>query len=138
MWFNKKTGQVYIGSGINGSSRLASYFRDSVLNLKRGNSRIYKSILKYGHDSFSLIILEVLGESVNISKAECLGREQYYLDWAFKKYGLLVLNYLREASSSLGFKHSEQVKKIISELATGRKHSEETKQKLGEMFKGGI
>lgn len=65
-----------------------------------------------------------------------MGREQYYLDWAFKKYGLLVLNYLRETSSSLGFKHSEVTKKIISELATGKTHSEKTKQKLSEMFKG--
>ncbi|MDB5422510.1 MAG: laglidadg endonuclease [Brevundimonas sp.] len=65
-----------------------------------------------------------------------MDREQYYLDWAFKSYGLLVLNYLRETSSSLGFKHSEETKKIISELVKGRKHSEETKEKLSTMHKG--
>jgi len=67
-----------------------------------------------------------------------LDREQFYLDWAFKTYGLLVLNYLREAGSSLGFKHSEKhSKEFLAIIATGRKHYEETKRKLSEMFKGG-
>lgn len=133
MWFNKITGQVYIGSGINGSTRLANYFSLSVL---KRNLRIYRSILKHGHQSFYLIILEVVGQSASVSKAQCLDREQFYLDWAFKTYGLLVLNYLREAGSSLGFKHSEDTKEILAIIATGRKHYEETKRKLSEMFKG--
>ena len=81
MWFNKITGQVYIGSGINGSTRLANYFSLSVL---KRNLRIYRSILKHGHQSFYLIILDVVGESASVSKAQCLDREQFYLDWAFK------------------------------------------------------
>lgn len=72
----------------------------------KANSLIYKNILKYGHDSFSVIVLEVVGESKSTSQAHYLAREQFYLDWALKTYGLLVLNFLRETSSSLGFKHS--------------------------------
>lgn len=64
MWFNKVTGKVYIGSAEDGRIRLSRYFQSSVL--KNSNSRIYRSILKYGHDSFIVSILEVLGESGSI------------------------------------------------------------------------
>lgn len=136
MWFNKITGKVYIGSGVDGSLRLSRYFLPSVL---KSNSRIYKNILKYGHDSFSVCILEVVGKTGSVSKPDYLAREQFYLDWALKTYGLLVLNLLTETSSSLGFKHSLDTKERIAEFsryAHGLKHSELTKQKLREMFTG--
>jgi hypothetical protein len=66
------------------------------------NFLIYRNILKYGHDSFSVSVLEVLGESGRVSKTDYLAREQFYLDWALKTYGLLVLNILHETRSSLG------------------------------------
>ena len=56
MWFNKITGKVYIGSAIDGKKRLYRYF-PSVL---KTNSIIY-NIFKYGHNSFSVSLLEVLG-----------------------------------------------------------------------------
>jgi hypothetical protein len=133
MWVNNITGKVYIGSGIDGSSRLSRYYLPSVL---KSNSRIYKSILKYGHDSFSVIILEVVGDSNSVSKAHCLAREQFYLDWALRTYGLLVLNLLHETSSSLGFKHSLETKKRISAIRTGSKHSVTTIENLRERFSG--
>ena len=82
------------------------------------------------------MILEVVGETGSVSKAECLSREQFYLDWAFKTYGLLVLNYLRVAGSSLGFKHTEDTKSRLRLAREGLSHTEETKRKLSEMFKG--
>jgi hypothetical protein len=134
MLLNKKTGKVYIGSGVDGSARLSRYFMPSVL--KSSNSLIYKNILKYGHDSFMVIIMEEIGESKSVSKSHYLAREQFYLDWALKNYGLLVLNLLYKTSSSLGFKHSLETKKLISEARTGKTHSELTKQKLKKRFSG--
>jgi len=131
MWFNKITGKVYIGSGFDGSSRLSRYFMPSVL---KSNSRIYKNILKYGHDAFSVSVLEVVGESNSVSKTHYLAREQFYLDWALKTYGLLVLNLLHETSSSLGFKHSLDTKTRLSVIRTGRKHDETTKENLSQIF----
>jgi hypothetical protein len=81
--------------------------------LKSSNSRIYRELLKYGHDSFSVIILEVVGDSGSVSKVHYLAREQFYLDWALKTYGLSVLNLLIETSSSLGFKHSLETAPLI-------------------------
>jgi excinuclease UvrABC nuclease subunit len=34
MWFNKITGRVYIGSAVNGSRRLSTYFQPSILRKK--------------------------------------------------------------------------------------------------------
>ena len=78
------------------------------------NCRIYKNILKYGHNSFSISILEVLGETKSVSKSDILAREQFYLDWALKTYGLKVLNLLTVTHSSLGLKHTLETKVKIS------------------------
>lgn len=133
MWFNKITGKVYIGSAIDGKARLSRYYMPSVL---KSNSRIYKNILKYGHKSFSVSILEVLGETGSVNKSHILAREQFYLDWALKTYGLLVLNLLTETNSSLGLKHSLDTKVRLSTVRTGKLHTEETKDKLREKFSG--
>lgn len=132
MWFNKITGKVYIGSAIDGKKRLYRYFCPSVL---KTNSRIYKNILKYGHNSFSVSILEVLGETNSVSKSHILAREQFYLDWALKTYGLQVLNLLTKTDSSLGFNHTSDTK---AKIAKGRLkgHSAETRNKLSQMFSG--
>ena len=131
MWFNKISGKVYIGSGVNGSSRLSRYFYPSVL---KSNSRIYKNILKYGHDSFSVSVLEVIGETNSVSKTQYLAREQFYLDWALKTYGLLVLNLWPKITCNFWFKHSSESKLLISKARIGKTHSEVTKQKLSQMF----
>ena len=107
MWFNKITGKVYIGSAIDGKKRLSRYYMPSVL---KTNSRIYKNILKYGHHYFSVSILEVLGETKSVSKSHILAREQFYLDWALKTYGLHVLNLFRLTNSSLGLKYTLDAK----------------------------
>lgn len=131
MFFNKITGKVYIGSAIDGKARLSRYFMPSVL---KANSRIYKNILKYGHNSFSVSILEILGETKNVSKSDILAREQFYLDWALKTYGLQVLNLLTTTTSSLGFKHKLETKAKLAEVRLGKSHTTETKDKLSQMF----
>lgn len=116
MWFNKITGRVYIGSGVNGSKRLSTYFQPSIL---KKNSLIYQSILKYGHENFSVIILEICGKTSTVTKDHILGREKFYLDWALKTYGLAILNMLNIPGSSLGYKHTEENLLKMSELKKG-------------------
>lgn len=105
MWFNKITGKVYIGSADDGARRISTYYQPSVLKKK---SLIYSNILKHGHDNFSVIILEVCGENGTISKDIYIFREQFFLDWALKSYGLKVLNILHIASSSLDYRHTKE------------------------------
>ena len=119
MWFNKITGKVYIGSGVNGSKRLGTYFQPSIL---KKNSLIYQSILKYGHENFSVIILEICGKTSTVTKDHILERENFYLDWALRTYGLAILNMLNTPGSSLGYKHTEENLSKMSELKRGEKN----------------
>ena len=119
MWFNKITGRVYIGSGVNGSKRLSTYFQPSIL---KKNSLIYQSILKYGHESFSVIILEICGKTFTVTKDHILEREKFYLDWALKTYGLSILNMLNIPGSSMGYKHTEENLLKMSELKKGERN----------------
>jgi len=67
--------------------------------IKKNNSIIYRSLVKHGYSSFSLEILEYC------EPKNCIEREQYYLDLLKPEY-----NILKNAGSSLGFKHSEESK----------------------------
>jgi|SRR5919204_179053 group I intron endonuclease len=110
------TGRVYIGSAANGSKRISTYYQPSVLKKR---SLIYQSILKYGHGSFSLIILEICGETSLVTKDHILEREKFYLDWALKTYGLAILNILNVPGSSLGYRHTEEDLLKMSEIKKG-------------------
>lgn len=112
MWFNKISGKVYIGSAVNGAKRISTYYQPSIL---KKNSLIYNNILKYGHDNFSVIILEVCGETGTVPKDIYIEREQFFIDWALKTYGLDVLNILTVAGSSLDYRHT---KEDLSKMST--------------------
>jgi len=60
MWKNLINDKQYIGSSINLSERLSSYYSTTYMEdtLKKGRSRIYRALLKNGHYKFSLTILE--------------------------------------------------------------------------------
>lgn len=120
MWFNKITGKVYIGSASDGFIRLNNYYQPSTLNRNDTVSRIYKGILKYGHSSFKLIILEVCGDTYSVSKQHLLGRENYYLNWVLNTYGkAFVMNIQFEAHSFLGYKHTDELKAKFSAARMG-------------------
>lgn len=119
MWFNKITGKVYIGSAVDGSKRLSTYFQYSILRKK---SLIYNNILKYGHNNFSVVILEVCGETRIVTKDFYLEREQLFIDWALKTYGLNVLNILRVAGSSLDYKHTKEDLLKMSTIKLGNQN----------------
>jgi len=147
MWKNLINDKQYIGSAVDLSNRLSSDSSTTSMEntLKRGNSHIYRALLKHGHDNFSLTILEYC------DKEKCIERENYYLSSENHEY-----NILEKAGSRLGSKHSELTKiKIsdankgenhpffgqnhsektinqISDAMTGKNHSNETKQKISD------
>ena len=103
-WFNNITGESYIGSALDFTKRMGKYYNPK--NLSLNTSLIYASINLYGHEAFSLAILEVLGTTNSVPKSFILDREQYYLNCIFNHYGNLCLNILRIAGSSQGYKHT--------------------------------
>jgi len=131
MWFNKITGKVYIGSAVDGAKRLSTYFQYSIL---KKNSLIYNNILKYGHNNFSVIILEICGKTRTVTKDFYLEREQFFIDWALKTYGLNVLNILHIAGSSLEYKHTKENLLKMSTIKLGDKNPMYGKSKSTEFI----
>jgi group I intron endonuclease len=125
---NNINGKQYVGSGTDLGKRLAVYYFPSRLI---DNRYISNSILKYGHDNFSIIILDVLGNAGSCVKTDIINKEQGYIN-IYKP----VLNLNPLASSSLGFRHSEESKKLISEFRKGKPLSENTKKRLSLLFTG--
>jgi len=120
-WTHKESGKNYVGSAIDLSKRLRSYYNLSYLYLetKKNNSLIYKAILKYGYSSFKLDILEYC------DAAFIIDREQYYLDNFKFEY-----NTLKIARSLAGFKHSTYSINRMRIARLGKSLSESTKLKL--------
>jgi group I intron endonuclease len=86
---------------------------------------IVNALLKYDQSNFSLLILEyVETESLTI-------RETYFITSLIPYY-----NVLKQGYSSLGYKHTEDTKKLLSELAKNRKHSDLTKSLIARALVG--
>lgn len=118
-WTNNLSGKSYVGSSINLHRRIQEYFNPerSLRELKRGESILYKSLLKYGYQSFTLEILEIVNvDNLNSTEARImlLDREQYYIDLLKPDY-----NILKVAGSNLGAKMSPETRAKISKSKLG-------------------
>lgn len=62
MWTNSINAKKYIGSAVDLSNRLSSYYSTTYMEdaLKRGLSHIYRALLKNGHSTFSLKFLSTV------------------------------------------------------------------------------
>jgi len=105
LWYNNKNGKFYIGSSVNLYNRLRVYFNPKTLN--KENMLIYKAILKYGYENFTLMIIELVDLNDSV-----LEKEQYYFNLLNPTY-----NILKYSSNSLGFRHSlETIEKMKGNL----------------------
>lgn len=118
-WNNLVTGESYIGSSANLTNRFRDYYK------KNRKSGIYNAILEYGHSKFSLEILEYCSQDIIIE------REQYYINLLKPEYNICKI-----AGSSIGYKHSEKVKKLLSDSIKGRKKGIEFSLNLSKMRRG--
>lgn len=116
-WTHLESGKIYIGSATDLSVRLKGYNNKNYLSKVKGNSYIYNAILEHDYSLFSLSILEFI-DITNLSQGEArkliLSREQYYLDESFTR-GDSSYNLLKIAGSSLGYRHSYDSLKKISQ-----------------------
>ena len=118
LWINRVHGKMYVGSSINLHARLSYYFA-----LKNVHGIIGQGLLKYGLDSFVLVIFFV----PNATSSLVLALEQSVLDT-----GICAYNILSTAGSSVGFKHTDEAK----EKMKGREHTDETKSRISATKKG--
>ncbi len=113
-WINNINGKTYVGSTVNFYSRFHKYFNTEYL--KKHNTPLHNSLLKYGYSNFTLQVLEYC------NKEDTIKREQYYLNLLKPVY-----NILQTAGSSLGFKHSKDTLDYFKKV---RKLSAQAKEKL--------
>lgn len=123
---NNLNGHSYVGSSINLASRMRNYLNNSFLISKsNANMPIVKALLKYPKSNFSVLILEYRDAS-NLAI-----RETHYITLLTPYY-----NVLKQGYSSLGYKHTQETKKLLSDLHTNRTHSDATKALIARALTG--
>jgi len=99
-------------------------------NNKHCNYKLQRSFNKYGIDSFEFYILEL------IHNDKLIEREQYYINLMKP-----IFNICKIAGNTLGYKHTEEMKKEFSinrkgnKNSLGRKLSDKTKKKISDKAK---
>jgi len=123
---NKINGHAYVGSSIYLSSRVKNYLNNTFLKSKQNiNMPIVSALLKYDQLNFTLLVIEyVEAESLTI-------RETFYITLLMPYY-----NVLKQGYSSLGYKHTEETKQLLSKLAKNRIHSDKTKSLIARALIG--
>lgn len=123
---NKVNGHSYVGSSVNLSSRMKNYLNKSFLKSRQNtNMPIVKALLKYGPFHFTFSILEYTNYRY------LTARETYFILCITPHY-----NVLKQAYSSLGYRHTQNTKKLLSQLAKGRTHSDVTKGLIARALTG--
>lgn len=128
-WTCKPTGLCYIGQTINPELRYNN--RVNIIGKYTTNSKFNEALFEYG--DISLWDYEIIED--NVPRKELNEREIYWIEY-FDSFnnGLNSTTGGYQKYHSVG--HSEEFKKKMSKLKSGRKLSEETKQKLSKHFKG--
>jgi group I intron endonuclease len=123
---NLINGNRYVGASVNLSGRMKNYLNNAFLKSKQNNNMpIVKALLKYGQDNFAVLIVEYVdNENLGI-------RETYYITNLLPYY-----NVLKEGYSSIGYKHTEATKEMLSELAKNRTHTAQTKVLISRALVG--
>lgn len=129
--------KMYIGSSIEIYGRWQDHKKELRHNYHT-NKRLQHSWNKYGEDKFVFEILENVGNKENL-----LDREQYWMNYYDSYNRDIGFNINPIASSQLGFKHSDESKRKMSESRKGEKHhlygkfhSDESKQKMSKSHTG--
>lgn len=117
------TNKIYVGQAVNFERRKYHY---SIMDCK-GQTRLYRSIKKYGWEAHSFIIIECCEE------AHFNSRERFWQD-EYNVIGKNGLNCKLTTTENKSGQHSELTKKKISKAITGLKRSEKTKEKMRDRW----
>lgn len=126
------SGGFYIGSTAKGFESRWSVHRNYLRAGNHHSRYLQHAWNKYGEETFSFLVLEV------VAPEKCLSTEQGWLDDLRPRY-----NMRPNATSNLGFKHSDDTKRKWSETRRGSgngmygaKHSAETRARISAAKKG--
>ena len=123
---NTVNGKAYIGISVHEpkTGRIKDHLSGN------GNRVIANAVKKYGRDAFTYELLEE-----NVFPEILPELEIYYI----KKHNTIRphgYNLTEGGEGSLGYKHTKETRKKLSEAAKGKSPSEETRRKISEAGKG--
>ncbi len=122
---NLVNGKVYVGSSVNLHRRWVVHKYRLKAN-KHHSIKLQNSWNKYGSDAFEFITIQLC------KKENLITEEQYWIDW-FDSYLIGYNCTPKAANSNFGAKHSEETKKINSDLRKGKRISIKTEFKKGNI-----
>lgn len=128
---SKIDNKIYIGS----SCRVYYRFHEHKRRLRRGahtNNHLQNAWDMYGESNFEFLVMDTVS-----NRDELFKWEQLWLDTTNctdRRYG--YNSHLYADVSSPGAHHSEETRKKLSDIMTGRKHTEDTKRKIAEASRG--
>ncbi len=125
---NKTNNKVYVGSSINITKRKYVHF-NKLSNNKHKNIKLQNAYNKYGKNSFLFKIIEYV-EDKNL----LLVREQYWIEYFNSVEN--GYNICKFAGHTLGYKHTKEAKKKISDFLKTRTVTDKTKRKISKANKG--
>lgn len=128
---NNVNGKCYVGSTVHLDQRRREHF-SRLANNKHINAHLQNAYNKYGREAFDFEILETIDIDDNI-KDKLLKREQFWIDNLKPEYNILLV-----AGSNLGYHHTDETKRKISESTTGVKKSEEHAKHIREGQSGRV
>ena len=122
---NQVNGKRYVGSAVNVRKRWQIHLA-RLRHEHHSNPHLQAAFLKYGEEAFVLSLLEQVEDTGRLIVCE-----QYFLDTLKPEYNIASV-----AGSPLGVRRTEETRRKLSKIATGRHVSEETRRKMSEAHKG--
>lgn len=123
---NKITDQIYIGLTKDPEKRWTKHKRIASGSREKEKFYLHRSIKKYGAENFSFEVIETT-ESLDEAKES----EQFHIAY-LKAMGAELLNLTEGGEGAWGRVMSEETRKKIGDAGRGRKHTEEIKKFLSE------
>jgi group I intron endonuclease len=135
---NQVNGKSYVGSAVSIIKRQNAH-RVLLLNNQHYNTYLQHAWNKYGKEAWQWNILEYVPNSEWL-----LEIEQYWIDFLETAKPAFGYNILAIAGRPIGYKHTDEAKRKMSQFqknnkwSLGRKLNEEHKRKISEAQKGRV
>ncbi|AEW47209.1 putative endonuclease [Bacillus phage BCP78] len=127
---NKINGKVYVGKTTGALERRKRQHKHAAKS-EKNKSYFHKALLKYGWENFSWEVIDTATDCDELNIKEIFWIKQLEANTSAKGYNLTI-----GGDGKVGYTHTEEARKRMSEARKGKKMSEDLKKKLIEINTG--